>query len=156
MDKFLKWFIRIWVALIILLALFGYIEFYIRHQSFWETVIYILGSFSPFDGKNLLGTIILFSPAIGAYYWRIKRTRSKYFKFLDHITYDLYIKWWSYWMELFESDKNDNFLPAIKKRIWLRAIYYFVPFLIPIIYLLFVVWYWFYRFIMFFIGLVWA
>ena len=135
MDKFLKWFIRIWVALIILLHLFTFIAFYIRNQSFWETVIYILGSFSPFDGKTLLGVIILFSPAIGAYYWRIKRTRSKYFKFLDHITYDLYIQWFCYWGERMESEKYDNFLPAIKKRILLRTIYYGVPFLTPIIYL---------------------
>jgi len=74
MNKFLEWFYKIWIGLVILLNLLGIAGIAKSTQSFWETISFIQETYSPFNIINWLLNLVLLLPAIGAYYWLGKRT----------------------------------------------------------------------------------
>jgi hypothetical protein len=72
-DKYLTWFIRIWVGIAILVNLFSIFGLVIAGGSFWMALKSIWEVFNPWNLWNFFAELLLFSPAIGAAAWRRKR-----------------------------------------------------------------------------------
>ena len=72
MATFLKWFIRIWISLILLLVLISIFGTYMSTQSFGETLSWVQATFSPFNIWNFLLMVVLISPVILADKWKDK------------------------------------------------------------------------------------
>jgi len=72
MDRALTIFIYVWVGLFVLANLLGIISQFYMH-GFSGGVSYIQEIYSPFNVINYVVSVVVLSPAIGAYYWREKR-----------------------------------------------------------------------------------
>ncbi|GER02317.1 hypothetical protein JCM17845_29400 [Iodidimonas gelatinilytica] len=72
MDRVLTIFIYAWSGLFVLANLLGIIgQFYLH--GFSGGLTYIQEIYSPFNVINYVVSIVVLSPAFGAYYWREKR-----------------------------------------------------------------------------------
>ena len=76
MDRFLTWFIRIWIALAVFVNVISIIGLFLGADSFWHGWQRVADIYSPFNVINFIMEIVLISPAIGAYLW-LKRRRKK-------------------------------------------------------------------------------
>ena len=75
MDKVLTWFIRIWVALAVLVNLMAIAGLFMGAESFWQGWQRVTETYSPFNVVNMIAEMVLFAPAIGAYVWRDRRRK---------------------------------------------------------------------------------
>lgn len=75
-DRALIWFIRVWVALAILVNAAAIVGFFVGAHSFWGGWQRIADIYSPFNLINWFAEIALISPAFGAYLL-LERRRKK-------------------------------------------------------------------------------
>ena len=64
----LKWFVRIWVGLVVALNLLGIAGMLLTAPSLWEGVTTVQEFYSPFHRWNWGLNMVLLLPAIGAYF----------------------------------------------------------------------------------------
>jgi hypothetical protein len=72
MNTALRWFVRIWAALAILVNL-GSIAALFAAYGFWAGWGMVQEIWNPFNVVNVLAEIVLLSPALAAQYWLNKR-----------------------------------------------------------------------------------
>jgi hypothetical protein len=75
------WFIRIWLALAIFVNVISIVGLFVGANSFLEGIDRVADVYSPFNIINFMTEVVLFSPAIGAYFWleyRRKKDRSRH------------------------------------------------------------------------------
>ncbi|HKJ74304.1 MAG TPA: hypothetical protein VKA19_09340 [Alphaproteobacteria bacterium] len=77
MDKVLTWFIRVWIALAILVNVTAIIGFFLTAPTFWAGLSKFWSIYSPFNLWNWVAEVVLILPAVGAYYWRDHRRTAK-------------------------------------------------------------------------------
>jgi hypothetical protein len=77
MDKALTWFINGWVTIAVLANIAAIVGFIVSAHSLSSGLTQVLDTYSPFNIINFLAELALFSPAMGAMYWRDKRRASK-------------------------------------------------------------------------------
>lgn len=75
MDKALTWFIRIWVALAILVNVIAIAGFIMGAPTIGEGWARVQDIYSPFNVINYILELVLVSPALGAYFWRERRRK---------------------------------------------------------------------------------
>lgn len=73
MDRALTWFATGWGALAILVNVIAIIGLFIGAESFWAGLNRFWDTYSPFNLWNWGAELVLFSPAIGAMWWRDRR-----------------------------------------------------------------------------------
>jgi hypothetical protein len=76
MDRFLTWFIFVWIGLVVIANLMGIAGTALTTNSFWDFLEWLQETYSPFNIWNWGLNILFLLPAIGAYAWR-KRRRKK-------------------------------------------------------------------------------
>ena len=76
MDRALTIFLYVWGGLFVAVNVAGIIgQFYLH--GFSEGVSYIQEVYSPFNIINFVLSVVVMSPAIGAYYWRDRRRKKR-------------------------------------------------------------------------------
>lgn len=75
MDFTLTWFIRVWLALVILTNAVAVVGFFWAAPSLWAGWQKIAEIYGPFNWINYLAEAAFLSPAIGALYWRDARRK---------------------------------------------------------------------------------
>ena len=70
MDAAFKWFINGWVALAALVNIVAIVGLFVAAPTLWDGWVRVRGTYSPFNVWNSIAEIVLFSPALGAMYWR--------------------------------------------------------------------------------------
>jgi hypothetical protein len=76
MDRALTIFIYVWGGLIVLANVLGIIAQFWFH-GLGGGISYIQEVYSPFNVTNYAVTLVMLSPAIGAYYWRENRREKR-------------------------------------------------------------------------------
>ena len=72
MDKALKVFVYVWVGLFVATNVLGIIGQFLLY-GFSGGISYVREIYSPFNVINYIVSVVVLSPAIGAYLWREKR-----------------------------------------------------------------------------------
>ena len=72
MDKALTVFVHVWVGLFVAANLIGIIGQFWLH-GFGGGISYVQEIYSPFNIINYIISVVVLSPALGAYLWRDKR-----------------------------------------------------------------------------------
>lgn len=75
--KALTWFIRLWVGFAILLNLIAIMGAFVGAPTLTHAMLQVADWYSPFNYWNWFAELLLFSPALMAYYWRQKLTASR-------------------------------------------------------------------------------
>ena len=83
MITFLHWFIKIWIAFIVLLVLISIFGTYTRTQSIPMTIEWLQYTFSPFNIVNFLVVLAFLSPVFIADKWKEKLEAKKALEDLD-------------------------------------------------------------------------
>ena len=78
MGFVLKWFIRIWLSLCVLLNVAWIAIYGMATPSFWAVTDYIQQMYSPFNVVTHALNALLLSPVLLAYFWQEKRNKAKY------------------------------------------------------------------------------
>jgi len=73
LNKALTWFIKIWVAGVVLINAIAIVRLFVAANSFWGGLGRVKAIYNPFDVINYLIELVLLSPAIGAYIWLARR-----------------------------------------------------------------------------------
>ena len=73
MDTALTWFIRVWVALAVVVNLISISGLILTSPSLWDGWQRVAEIYNPFNVWNVIMEVALFSPAVGAYCWREAR-----------------------------------------------------------------------------------
>lgn len=77
MDTTLRWFVRLWIALFLLVNLIALIGFFLGTASSWEAVLRASEFYSPSNLGNWVIEFLLLSPAVGAHFWLTQRKHRK-------------------------------------------------------------------------------
>jgi hypothetical protein len=72
MDTALKWFIRVWVGIAILVNLAGIMGLYLAAPTLWDFIERAQAIYAPTNVINFVAELVLFAPAIAAFAWREK------------------------------------------------------------------------------------
>lgn len=74
-DRALRWFIGIWVGLVLLLNVIAVAGIFLV-SGFWEGVARVQDTYSPFNIINWVVEVVLLSPALVTAWW-LERRKSK-------------------------------------------------------------------------------
>ncbi|NEK54590.1 hypothetical protein GUK36_35100 [Rhizobium leguminosarum] len=75
MNKALQWFIRLWIAVVILVNVAA-IAGMLLHDGFWSGLSRVQGTYSPFNIFNWIMEVLLLSPAMLAAWWLDRRKQN--------------------------------------------------------------------------------
>jgi len=62
-DKILKWFIRVWIGIVIFFNILAILGFLVTHETFYEGWLMVKEAYNPFNISNIIGEIVLLWPA---------------------------------------------------------------------------------------------
>lgn len=75
MNKALRWFIQLWIGIVILVNLAA-IAGMLLHDGFWDGLSRVQDIYSPFNIFNWIMEVLLLSPALLAAWWLDRRKHS--------------------------------------------------------------------------------
>ena len=75
MDRALRWFIRVWIAIAIVVNVISIAGFFVAAGSFWAGWQRVTEIYGPFNLYNYVAEVVLLLPAVGAYMWLLRRQR---------------------------------------------------------------------------------
>lgn len=82
MDRTLTWFIRIWIALAVLINVAAIFGLLLTAPTLGEGWSQVRDIYSPFNVVNYIAEVALFSPALIAMRWRDRRRKTSHAKSL--------------------------------------------------------------------------
>jgi hypothetical protein len=77
MDKALTWFIRSWLALVLLANVAAIVGFFLLAATAWDGWRQVRETYNPYNISNFVAEMVSLSPALGALYWRDRRRALK-------------------------------------------------------------------------------
>jgi hypothetical protein len=82
LDRCLRWFINVWLGLILVLELIRAADIGFRGEpsiwtGIWQSIDALMDAFNPLNIMHFVAMLIVASPAFGAFIWLERRERAR-------------------------------------------------------------------------------